>query len=329
MWGQLGAGACLTARAHQACVASVLSFVGQLEPLPEEFDAAEGRACAALFPGPTDWITAGCLADLRSLGFPWELRDVRAAAVASKARAVRFEAQGNLQVHARARRMEALRSFVDSKLARDAWLGTWRSRCYLLQLARADIQVSRMIHASPKVDLRLQDSQGWQRRITAVCRGPHGAQAQRHLRRRLDLWRIAALPGLRPDRAVRHLHHLASSGHPRVLAVYLRTIFNGWCTNHRSQGAGPCRFACGGGRDKLEHVTFSPTVKALFSEFHLPPASGLGVGHFFRTAGVAGAGGHLSGYPMPLAGRSTMRVATSARGLSPRSGGGRPRHRRL
>ena len=61
-----------------------------------------------------------------------------------------------------------------------------------------------------------------------------------------------------------------------MIAAYLRTIFNGWCTSHRFQGAGPCRFACGGGRDKLEHFAFCPKVKALFSEFHLPPsASGL------------------------------------------------------
>ena len=145
MWGQLGAGACLTARAYQVYVASVLSFVGQLEPLPDDFDAAEEKACAALFPGPTDWITAGGLTDLRSLGCPWELRDVRAATIASKARVVRFEAQGNLQVHARARRMGALLSNVDSTLAREAWLGMWRPRCFLLQLACADIQVSQMI----------------------------------------------------------------------------------------------------------------------------------------------------------------------------------------
>lgn len=61
-----------------------------------------------------------------------------------------------------------------------------------------------------------------------------------------------------------------------VIAAYLRTIFNGWYTSHRFQGAGHCRFACGGGQDKLENFKFCPTVKARFSGFHLPPlASGL------------------------------------------------------
>ena len=109
-----------------------------------------------------------------------------------------------------------------------------------------------------------------------VCRGPPGAHAQRHLRRRLDRWNIVTLPGLRPARAVRHLQQLVLNGHPRVAAAYLRTICNGWCTSHRFQGAGPCRFACGRGRDKLEHFAFCATEKALFSEFRIPPsASGL------------------------------------------------------
>ena len=88
IWGQVGAGACLTVRAYTVYIASVLLYVGQLEDLPRNFDHLEARAVQALFPGPRTWLTAGCAKELRALGVPWELRDVRASVQAAQARVV-------------------------------------------------------------------------------------------------------------------------------------------------------------------------------------------------------------------------------------------------
>ena len=267
-WGKLGAGACLTARAYQVYVASVLLFVGQLEPLPATFAKLEVQACSALFPGPTGWITAGCLKDQEALGLQWKLGDVQASALAAKARVTRFEAQGELHVHSRAKRLEGLDSIAGG-LSRLGWLERWRPRCFLSQLAAADREVAQLIRASPTADLRLEVRSGWQRRITTLCRPPSGAAAL-HLRRRLDRWDIKTLPGHRPARALRHIALLAGRCHPRVLAAYMRTICNGWCTRHRFQGVAGCPFGCAGGKDKLEHFACCPVVRGLLHDFQLP-----------------------------------------------------------
>ena len=70
LWGRLGAGLFLTGMAYTIYVASVLMFIGQLEPLPRSFPDFEKRACAALFPGPGNWITVPALKGLRHWAFP-------------------------------------------------------------------------------------------------------------------------------------------------------------------------------------------------------------------------------------------------------------------
>ena len=50
----------------------------------------------------------GCLVDLKSVGLPWQLEDLGAAALAAKARRVRLESEAALAARRRARRLLAL-----------------------------------------------------------------------------------------------------------------------------------------------------------------------------------------------------------------------------
>ena len=102
LWGRLGAGLFLTGMAYTIYIASVLMFVGQLEPLPSSFVDYEKRACAALLPGPGNWISVEALKGLSSLGFPWSLRGIPSAVLASKARVYEYEAAGRLHIWTRA-----------------------------------------------------------------------------------------------------------------------------------------------------------------------------------------------------------------------------------
>ena len=87
-------------------------------------------------------MTASCFKNQKAVHLPWQLKDVMATALAAKARVVRFEDGGRLEVHRRAARLAALTSQgVDHTLGREGWLQRWRSRCFLLQLAEADRQV--------------------------------------------------------------------------------------------------------------------------------------------------------------------------------------------
>ena len=127
LWSTMGLGVMLTMQAYQVYIASVLLFLGQLEELPADFGLHERRACMHLFPGPKDWITAGCLKELRTLGFPRELKDVQSSVQASKARVVRFEDEGRLRIRERARTLKALAcDGLDHSLAREVWWNRWR-----------------------------------------------------------------------------------------------------------------------------------------------------------------------------------------------------------
>ena len=68
--------------------------------------------------------------------------------------------------------------------------------------------------------------------------GAIGRTSTSFVRRRLDRWRIGALPGHRPQRALRVFQVLTGKVPPRVLAALLGTLFNGWCTGRRFQQQG-------------------------------------------------------------------------------------------
>ena len=99
-----------TCEVFRIFVALVVILVAQLRPLPESFGAAESRACSKLFPGPSSWTTPALMAQLRSVGFPRELQDIRCAARAARARVAHFEdiQHGGLRVRGRARRLREL-----------------------------------------------------------------------------------------------------------------------------------------------------------------------------------------------------------------------------
>ena len=99
--------------------------------------------------------------ELRSLGLPWELRDVRATVRAAQARVVRFEDHGHLHVRVRARRLESLQSRVEhGSMAREAWLTQWRSKAFVILMAQTDRAVCDLLHASPPCGLQMDQRQG-------------------------------------------------------------------------------------------------------------------------------------------------------------------------
>eukprot|EP00959_Pyramimonas_sp_CCMP1952_P001375 28099-Pyramimonas_sp.AAC.1 len=61
VWGKVSAGTLHTIEAYKVFVASVVSFILQLDPLPDDFPQLEARALRKLFPGPWDWITGDLL----------------------------------------------------------------------------------------------------------------------------------------------------------------------------------------------------------------------------------------------------------------------------
>ena len=202
-------------------------------------------------------MVPGCLKDMKALAFPWQLKDLAASALAAKVRVVMFEAGGALDVHRRAARLQSMLSAGDDHtLMREGWLQRWRPKCFLIQLAEADEEVAAQLRQVPADSAWLTEQTGWQRRVADLGRAAPGVLAHRHLRRRLDRWQAATLPGHRLPRVLHRLHRLAACCTPRVQAAYLRLVCNGLCTHRRFQGKGRCLFGCGDHPDSIEHFAF-------------------------------------------------------------------------
>ena len=60
---------------------------------------------------------------------------------------------------------------------------------------------------------------------------------------------------------------------PRVWAAVFRLLCNGWCTQSRFGGTGPCRF-CGAGEDSIRHLAHCRVVRTQQPLFQAP-TSGL------------------------------------------------------
>ena len=272
-WRDAGAGMLITLQAYRCYIASVLVFVAQLEELPSNFAATEDKAVRKLFPGPRDWITAAAMKDLKVAGFPMELPDTLQYGVAARARVARHEdrCNGGLQVRERRRKLLTRLGAANDL---DAEYHAWIQKGFLCALHDATVV---LLNAERKLGTEnsllgfgngsIQQKEGWQKRAYALLRSatPSGA-LRRHLRRRLDRWKIPVLPGHRVERAVATLKCISSRAPPRVWAVVLKTFCNGWVTARRFQSAGTCPFCGRADSDSLENFARCHTVAQLFEK---------------------------------------------------------------
>lgn len=264
IWRSIGAGLRLTIAAYRVYVLSVLLFVAQLERVPNSALEAENRALLQLAPGPSGWITPDSLRLLREYGMVNEFASLSACATAAAARTHRFEdiQGGGLRVGQRLRGLQDRLRDADGVDLRHL---TWIRGCALFTLAAATDEIGRVGPAGGwglpggvgdhAVDATARRQ--LQRRMVQALR-PDGALALAHARRRLDRWTIPLLPGHRVARMQAVGATIASEGPPRLVAAFIRTAFNGWCTARRFQGRGGCALACRGGQDSIEHYSVCP-----------------------------------------------------------------------
>lgn len=83
-----------------------------------------------------------------------------------------------------------------------------------------------------------QEKKGWQARAAAILRKTRRTNYVRHIRRRLDRWRIPTLEGHRVHRWRTNISSINKLIPPRVLACLFRAAFNGWVTSRRVQQGG-------------------------------------------------------------------------------------------
>ena len=237
-------------------------FIGQLEPLPSSFVDFEKKACAALFPGPANWITVDALKGLSALGLPWSLRDIPSAVLASKARVYEFEAAGRLHIWTRSSALLNLIS-EEADLSRVEWLRTWRDQLFLVHLDTAHRRIKPLLTNLPPAVVLSPTRIGCQKAVSRLLR-PSFVQAAHNfspfMHRSLGR---PTYPGYRAPRAHRLMTVLGSGGPPRIVASYLRLLANGVCTSRRFRTGGCCRFGCGHFEDSVFHFAYCPVVRHL------------------------------------------------------------------
>ena len=212
-------------------------------------------------------MVPGCLKDANHIHFPTALVDLVAVAQAAKVRVTRFEntLHGGLDIHNRAERL-LINPNDSCSLTHLAWCGKWGQHSFIANLKTADDQFAIRLVNAPCDDIDINKKDGFQKRVTHLLKSTMIGHSMVHLRRRTDRWvMMSTLPGHRPIRVRRVMAILQRKATPRIQAAYLRTICNGWCTSHRFQGQGSCRFGCRFGQDRIEHYVNCNVVAQLFA----------------------------------------------------------------
>ena len=269
LWSQLGLGLHFTTVAYNVYIASLLSFLLQLEVVPVAFRALEASALRRLVPGPAQWILPADLHALRRhYGMPHDFADIADVSLAARFRVAHCEAAaaGGLQVSTAVRRLADLYRRTPFLYRMGRWR-QWFLHSYVHNLQEAVEEYSRrgITVAALEVDVSAGASslrprahapraaQGIQRAARAALVRAARAHPETRLRQKLERWRLPLFPRLRAQRAARVLLRLRQVVPPRVVAAVLRTWYNGWCTRRRFQGRGKCVFGCSHGADAVEH----------------------------------------------------------------------------
>ena len=272
-WGNTGCGLFLTTVAYTTYIASVLSFLVQLDDLPPSWDEKEREAFSRLVPGFSQWTSSDDLRRLRLLGFPRDFTDMRTRQFAAKVRVAHLEAAGSggLDVRRRAAALKDLRQKSDEVVLCAAWRD-WLDRSFLLQLDNAVREAAARGITRDSVERRIlgeaaarpispqqagQIKRRFQAMVATMLQQNQPVCIESRIRHKLSRWRVAEFPRVRVERCMHFLQTLGPRVPPRVWAAAWRALWNGWPTNRRTQGREGlpgCLFACSDdAADSIEH----------------------------------------------------------------------------
>ena len=287
MWGTAGGGLFATATPYSVYVASVISFLIQLDRLPPQWDGVEREALRRLVPGSTQWTDPSDLHNLAVMGFPRSFVNMRSRRLAAQFRVAHLEARssGGLRVQERARALRQALRTTDNLVVAVDWQ-EWFSRGFLLQLdatvaecaglgitlrtvedrVLSTAETPRVCHPLPRRDAdKLR--RNFQKTVQLMLPRRTDAELERRLRHKFDRWRVDVWPRVRATNGLAFLRALRTRVPPRAWAAVWRALWNGWPTHRRTQGreglAG-CLFCCSDeAPDSLEHYASCQRVHAV------------------------------------------------------------------
>jgi hypothetical protein len=270
-WASAGVGLQFDALLYNVFCASVLTFLAQMEPVPDCIHAQELPAMLHLAKGPTAWANAS---DLWRMGKDCSIgrsfHCIRARGQAAMLRTYHFE-NWERPIREEVRdliRCEAVTNQHDRYIHWREWYG--RSFPRGLQ------------HNKEQMAARNISMKGIREKL---CSGMDVCQDQKKMRAEfqkeaakanlpffLENWHTRTLhklvrwklPGNRhhhAERAINNLQKLGKLVAPRVAAASWGLTWNRWCTARRFQSSAPCVLGCGKGEDSIEHYWCCPVVR--------------------------------------------------------------------
>jgi hypothetical protein len=299
IWGATEGGSMMTVMAYRVYVVSVLLFVLQLEDLPPEWQDQERRAVQELLPGPFQWLPMELAYDLRRLGLPGELPDLRDLRPAIRLRVLR-SLTGHpvrLQLDTMHRQLAQSMQQTDFINRAGAW-ADWYNTSYVAKLLEAKGEYRRHGKTIDSIehDVAGHSPRPWPRKLAAKVKANFQKEASKQLqevaRRRHGLlemklnlklrrWKLDVLPGHRAARVLQAMASIRGKISPRCHFGVLRAVLNGWMTGRRfgqRHGDGACcRLGCQGD-DSVEHYSSCPVAAAVASSW-------LGLGRQSSPAG--------------------------------------------
>ncbi len=296
-WGNVGVGLQFDAMLYNVFCASVLTFLSQMEPVPDCVHAQEIDGMRHVAKGPTAWANAS---DMWRMGKDCSIgrsfHCIRARGQAAMLRTYHFE---NWEKPVREEVAELER--CEARTIQHDRMVHWRD-WYGRSFPRGLLQ-NKVRMASKGISLQVirdklctgTDAQKDQKRVRAEFQRE---AAKAILPLYLDNWHTRVLHKLvrwkllgnrhhHADRAINNLKMLGKLVAPRVAAATWGLLWNRWCTARRFQSSAPCVLGCGKGQDSIEHYWFCPVVREtgrkmlrIDGEADLRKANMLGVAKF-------------------------------------------------
>eukprot|EP00973_Karenia_brevis_P033896 4677120-Karenia_brevis.AAC.1 len=203
---------------YKPYIASVLSFVMQLERDTDELLETYEKVLRLLAPGPGNWITPNDLENLqRYFSFPLSYVSPQCT---SKAAKLRIAATIATDCAKRANELDRLRLEKGRSHFSD-----WHDRCYLAVLAKnmQDLRRHGVTRSSVRRHMIDSNINSFQRAAEQLifkhARGQYYPESR--IRQKLSRWHLRGIPGILERRVLRALEVLAQWCPPRVLVVYL------------------------------------------------------------------------------------------------------------
>ena len=257
------------AHSYNAFTLPTLSFVWQLEKVPENILKEEDRILRSLTKGPGKWRLSSDLHHLQQhFGQTRSFKSVGHVALAAKLRLFVVGGQ-NVQdrVH-ELRRIQGQTDYLDRAVCWNAWYDS----SYPLTLFKANAHAeshgidATSVFRAPRRDDPASARKKLQQLLESLLLSTRSlnVNCEERLRHKTTRWHLTIPLGIACRRIGRRLGALGQLTTPRVQSAVFKTLWNGWTTAARFQTVAPCVLGCSPtAEDRIEHYCRCPFTHEL------------------------------------------------------------------